>query len=84
MYPILKQDLVPVTHTVPLFIIINYIFLVDMMVTIEMIYTDLTSLQINGSKSEEMDFGQKVDTEHQRLLWVNACICLVVMTVPDS
>ena len=54
------------------------------MVTIGMIYTDLTSLQINGSKSEEMDFGQKVDTEHQRLLWVNACICLVVMTVPDS
>ena len=84
MYQILKQDPVLVILTVQLFIIINSIFLVDTMVTIGMIYIDLTSHQINGSKLEEMDSGQKVDIEHQRLLWVSACIYLVVMMVPDS
>lgn len=84
MFQILKQVLVLVILTVQLFIITSCTSLVDTMVTIGMIYTGSTLLQINGLKLEETDSGQKVDTEHQRLLWGSACIYLVVTTAPDN
>jgi hypothetical protein len=55
-----------------------------MMAFTEMTCIDSTSALTSGLKYEEMDFGQKADTEHLPPSWDSECICSGVTMEPDN